>query len=137
MSEKWILAPVFILAFMTFAVALWLLKCRIVAVKQGLNPSYFVFNRGTKIPAFLQQAEQHYVNLFEMPILFYVGCIVAYSSHTVTMLGVLLAWAYVLSRMLHTYIHLTNNKLRMRRNAFMASYIVLFVFWIWLAMGIF
>lgn len=137
MNEKWILAPVFALVFLSFGVAMWLLRCRIVAVKQGLQPAYFKFNQGAKLPDFLQQAEQHYINLFEMPILFYIACLIAYMSHTVNSAGLLLAWAYVLSRVVHTYIHLTHNKLRMRRNAFLVSYMILIGLWLWLAVGIF
>ena len=72
-----------------------------------------------------------------MPILFYIACLIAYMSHTVNSAGVLLAWAYVLSRVVHTYIHLTHNKLRMRRNAFLVSYMILIGLWLWLAVGIF
>jgi hypothetical protein len=130
MSDKFILYPIVALALLTFGVAIWLLKCRIAAVKQGLSAAYFSLNRGSKLPDFLQQAEQHYLNLFEMPVLFYVVCILIFVTHTVGWVTLLLAWCYVLARAIHTYIHLTHNRVKSRRNAFLSSFVFLVMLWV-------
>ena len=72
MSQIPVLYPVFAMALLTFIAAVWLLRCRIKAVKAGLTPLYFRLNHGAKLPDYVVQATQHYDNLFEMPILFYV-----------------------------------------------------------------
>ena len=124
------LYPLFALAFWTLGVAIWLLLMRIKAVKSGTNPAYFKFNQG-KLPDYALQAEQHYINLFEMPVLFYVIGIIAYITHSVDSIGVTLAWLYVIARLVHSYIHLTTNQILKRRDAFLASYVCLLLLWLW------
>ncbi|MGV6859664.1 MAG: MAPEG family protein [bacterium] len=127
-----LLLPVFVLVFLTIGAAFWLLKCRYRAVTEGLNPLYFKTNRGAKIPAYLEQATQHYDNLYEMPTLFYavVAITLAVGATDVTM--VILAWVYTGSRVVHSWIHLGSNRILRRRNIFLVSVFVLASMWLWL-----
>jgi hypothetical protein len=75
------------------------------------------------------QSADHFRNLFEVPVLFYVLCgYLAITQLTTTVL-LACAWGYVALRALHTYIHLTHNKVVRRFQAFVASTIVLYVMW--------
>lgn len=127
-----ILYPAFAMALLTFGVAVWLLYCRIKAVKAGLTPLYFKLNHGAKLPDDLVQATQHYDNQFEMPVLFYVILLLAYVTQgwDLSMIG--LAWAFVATRVGHTLIHLSSNRLRWRRNVFLVSFSLLVLLWGWL-----
>ena len=51
------------------------------------------------------------------------------SRKLTTLLLLACAWGYVALRALHTYIHLTHNKVVRRFQAFVASTIVLYVMW--------
>lgn len=130
-----ILYPAFALAFLTFGVGVWLLMMRIKAYKAGLDPSYFKFNQG-ELPAYAKQAEQHYENLFEMPVLFYVVLLLAFVSHTASVGLVFLAWTYVAARAVHAYIHLGTNKLLKRRDTFLVSFTILLMMWIWVLLAL-
>jgi hypothetical protein len=127
-----ILYPAFALAFLTFGVAIWLLYCRIKAVRAGLTLAYFRLNHGARLPDYLVQATQHYDNLFEMPVLFYVVVTFAYITRASSLPLVVLAWLYIAVRAVHTYIHLGSNTLRLRRNVFLLSYGILLLMWLWL-----
>lgn len=132
MQQTLMLYPAFAMALLTFVVAIWLLRCRIRAVRTGLTPIYFNLNRGAKLPSYLVQATQHYDNLFEMPILFYVAIIIIYITQQVDGLLIALAWGYVGARFIHTVIHLGHNKVRHRLWAFLLSYALLVTMWVWL-----
>ena len=136
MQQIAIFYPVFILVLLTFWTGFWLIKCRYRAVKEGLTVGYFKHNRGAKIPPYLQQATQHYENLYEMPILFYVAVLVAYVTQSVDWGLVILAWGYVIARLIHSRVHLTHNKLKLRKNSFVASYFILLMMWLWLMVRI-
>jgi len=41
-----------------------------------------------------------------------------------------LAWVYALTKIAHSYVHTTTNKLRHRRPMFMVSYAVLILLWV-------
>jgi hypothetical protein len=53
---------------------------------------------------------------------------------TPAMIG--LAWAYVLVRVAHAYIHLGANRLRIRRNAYAIGWLVLLAMWGHLAVSV-
>ncbi|MBU0654537.1 MAG: MAPEG family protein [Gammaproteobacteria bacterium] len=132
MPQTFVLYPAFAMALLTFAVAIWLLRCRIKAVKAGLTPAYFKLNHGARLPDYLVQATQHYDNLFEMPVLFYVVVVLTYVTQQADWALLLLAWAYVGARIAHAGIHLTHNKLRQRMRVFLLSYGLLVLIWGWL-----
>ena len=75
------------------------------------------------------QAADHFRNLFEMPVLFYVLCGFLAITKLTTLLLLACAWGYVALRALHAYIHLTHNKVIRRFQAYLASCLVLWVMW--------
>jgi hypothetical protein len=75
------------------------------------------------------QSADHFRNLFEVPVLFYALCAFLAITRLTTLLLLACAWGYVALRALHTYIHLTNNKVVRRFQVFVASTIVLYVMW--------
>jgi hypothetical protein len=75
------------------------------------------------------QSADHFRNLFEVPVLFYVLCGFLAITRLTTLLLLACAWGYVVLRALHTYIHLTHTKEVRRFQAFVASTIVLYVMW--------
>ena len=130
-----ILYPAFAMAFLTFGVSVWLLKMRIKAYKSGADPRYFKLNQG-ELPVYAKQAEQHYENLFEMPVLFYVVLLLAFVTQTASVGLVFLAWAYVAARAAHSYVHLGENKLLLRRNVFLVSFAILLIMWVWVLIAL-
>ncbi len=82
------------------------------------------------------RAADNYRNLFEMPVLFYVALGVAFATSQVSPLVLVLAWGYVVFRMLHSYIHCTYNRVMHRFYAFLASNVLLWILWGVLAVGL-
>jgi hypothetical protein len=75
------------------------------------------------------QSADHFRNLFEMPVLFYAVCSFIAITRLTTLFLLACAWGYVALRALHTYIHLTHNKVVRRFQVFVASTILLYVMW--------
>lgn len=130
-NQDLILLPLIALFLLTFGIGVWMLKLRFKAVKEdGLNPGYFQFNRGAKLPDYLAKVTNHYANLFELPVLFYVVCLILYAGHKVDGLYLALAWGFVGVRCIHAFIHTTSNVLKQRRLAFLAGSIMLACIWV-------
>ncbi len=130
MDSNIILYPVFALVFLTFAITLWMGKLRFSAVKRGdLNPKYYELNRGGKVPEYLAKVSQNYDNLLELPILFYVLCALLYITNQIDITLVVLAWAFVSSRYLHSFIHTTSNNVRKRMLVFISGGLILIAMW--------
>ena len=71
----------------------------------------------------------NYANLFESPVLFHVACIGLYVTQTVSMSALVLAWAYVLTRIAHSYVQCGSNHVMTRFKCFAASIVVLVALW--------
>ncbi|MBP1850512.1 MAPEG family protein [Rhizobium halophytocola] len=72
-------------------------------------------------------------NQFELPVLFYVCCILLYIAEADNLAAVLLAWLFVATRYAHAAVHVTTNRIRFRFYMFISGYLVLGAMWIWLA----
>lgn len=102
------------------------------SVKEGFNWRYFKTFEGEKPPRYVLQADQHLVNLFEAPMLFFAVGILAISLDTVDAVILIMASIYVISRVIHAIISLTNNRLLWRARIFIFSTIILLIMWFWL-----
>ncbi|MGD8925404.1 MAG: MAPEG family protein [Thioalkalispiraceae bacterium] len=130
MNSSLIVYPMFAMVILTVIVGLRMLQLRYRAVFQdNLNPVYFKLNRGGKPPEYMTQAEQHYINLFESPVLFYVIGVLLYMTQFVDVISLSLAWAYVLVRLAHAYVHMGHNRILMRRNVFLLSIALIVALW--------
>jgi hypothetical protein len=69
-------------------------------------------------------------NQFETPILFYVLCGLAIYVGATNALTVLLAWFYVATRVVHTAVHTTTNRVDRRFFVFLAGVIALIAMWV-------
>lgn len=75
------------------------------------------------------QASDNFRNLFEVPVLFYALCAVLASAQYVAPFFVIGAWVYVVLRYVHSFIHLTYNRVSHRFVIYAVSTVVLFVLW--------
>ncbi len=69
------------------------------------------------------------INQFELPVLFYMACMMLFVLGAAGSFAVFVAWLFTLSRMAHAYVHVTTNRLRLRRPLFMAGFVFTFVLW--------
>lgn len=131
MNNPSILYPVFALAGWTGLVLLLIPITRIGAVRrreiQGID---FKLGESAAVPDAVRIPNRNYMNLLELPVLFYVVCLLFYVAAQPTPAAVWLAWAYVGLRLLHSAVHLTYNDVIHRLVLFAASNAVLTVLWV-------
>ncbi|MGA8516252.1 MAG: MAPEG family protein [Burkholderiaceae bacterium] len=76
------------------------------------------------------RAADNYKNLFEMPVLFYLLCVLLHLTQQVSVGMLVAAWLYVVLRCIHSFIHIGYNKVMDRFKVFLASAALLFGMWI-------
>jgi hypothetical protein len=131
MSANSLVYPMLALVLLTFGVAVVLFRARVRSIREGHTPlSYFRTFQGAQEPEFLAKPSRHFVNLFEVPTLFYAGCLAAMVTGITGPLMVALAWGYVAARLAHAVIHLRGNRIRHRLAAYSASWVFLLALWI-------
>ena len=74
-------------------------------------------------------AADNFRNLFELPVLFYALCLALAATELASTLQLALAWAYVALRALHSFIHVTYNRVSHRFTVHLASTLCLFFMW--------
>ena len=122
--------PLFTMALLMLLVALRLLYFNIWAVLSGeVHIKHFrLFDDG--IPPKLKAVAQHYKNMFELPVLFYLLCILLIITDAAAPLDIQLAWGFVIFRILHSLIRIPNTNVHPRSAFFIGSYIILVGGWI-------
>ena len=131
-----ILLPVFVQVGLTFFLLFWMAHLRIGAVRRREVHMGDVALRQPAWPQRTTQIANAYHNQLELPLLFYVVVILAMFTRKADMLFVVLAWMFVVSRMVHAAIHVTENDMRNRLLAFAVGAVVLLIMWILFAVKI-
>jgi hypothetical protein len=72
-------------------------------------------------------------NQFQVPVLFYVLCFLFYSINAVTSTVIYLAWAFVVTRIIHAYIHMSSNNVLARFRAFALGFVIMVIMTIYAA----
>lgn len=131
MNQATIFFPVFALAGLTFAILLLIPYKRLKAVfLKQLVADDFKFGESKNVPPSVSLPNQNYTNLLELPVLFYVVCLVLYVTNSVNALAIYLAWTYVGFRLIHSMVHLTSNNIFQRLIVFAISAFVLIAMWV-------
>jgi hypothetical protein len=131
MTAEAIFLPVSTLVIWTGAVLLMTGLRRVLAVRAGRVPSdAFRIGESAAVPPELLVGNRNFMNLLEMPVLFYVGCLAFYVTRRVDSTTLTLAWIYVGLRLLHSYVHLGSNRVTVRFLVFASSNVVLLAMWV-------
>lgn len=132
MDSELMLIPMFGMVCLTFAVGVTMRLRREKAVKEGFDWRYYKTFEGVPPPRFSLQADQHFSNMFEVPMLFYAACITAMVLDSVDQISLALALFYLIGRLAHARIALTHNRLQIRARVYVASGLILFALWAWI-----
>lgn len=129
MSAATAFAPVFAQVALTFALLLWTGVVRVRAVRSGeVRPEDIVLGQ-PNWPALPTQAANAFGNQFELPILFYVVVLAAFVTGHMTDTLLVLAWAFVATRLVHALIHISINALTPRSLVFATGFFILLAMW--------
>jgi hypothetical protein len=127
-----ILYPVFVQVLLTFAVYGLLAVARARAIStmnrgRG-NPDLALGRVEWPEDAIKRAANQR--NQFELPVLFYAVTAFSLIVAAADFLMVVLAWLFVLTRILHAAIHIGPNKVRWRSPMFALGVLILAIMWV-------
>ena len=107
MTLRDVLLPLFVDVILTFVLLFWMAYQRTTDVTDGSVATREV----------------------ALPMLFYVLTILAWDTHHAGTVFVVLAWLFVLTRVILAIVHVTDNNLRRRGPVFIVGAIVLAIMW--------
>lgn len=129
MTQTAILYPVFVQVTLTFFLQGWMRKERIGAIRRGEVQFKDIALREQKWPPRATQISNAFHHQLEVPVLFYALAAFLMITSQVSTVFVVLAWLFVLARLVHATIHTTINRQPYRFYAYAAGSAILAVMW--------
>lgn len=123
-----ILLPVATLILWSLIMLGWLALTRLPTMTRlRMHPQKFPRTQdlGAALPAEVQWKADNYNHLMEQPTLFYAAALALALIGQGSGVNLILAWAYVGLRIVHSLVHATSNKVLVRFNIFVLSTVVL------------
>ena len=131
MNPDLIFAPMGVMALLTFAVLALIPIRRFRAAGSGaVEAEDFRYGESGRVPGAVSIPNRNYMNLLELPTLFYPVCLMAYVAHRVDLALLVAAWLFVAARVAHSLIHLTYHRIMHRLAAFAIGNIALGAMWV-------
>ena len=136
MSIQTVLLPLFVQVALTFALMLGMMYLRMSSLLRGETRDTDIALREPNWPRRSTQFAYAFGNQFEIPVLFYVLTILEVITRHADFLFVVMAWIFVVFRILQALVYVTSNNVRQRGAFFGVSALLLLIMWVIFAMRI-
>ncbi len=124
-----LVAPVIALVLWSGLIWAWMYATRIPAIlkmRMRLDPMMPRGEQMSQLPATVRWKADNYNHLMEQPTLFYATALALAVLGDHSVISLMLAWAYVLLRVVHSLVQTTTNRITLRFAVFFVSSLVLF-----------
>lgn len=131
MNQIAILYPVFVQVLLVFVVMGLMSQARRAAVGAPNRETMTAVAMGKfQWPDAAAKRAANYSNQFEMPVLFYAVCAFALIVKGADTIMIALAWAFVITRILHAYVHIGSNRVKVRMPIFALGALIVLIMWL-------
>ena len=130
MAQETIFIPFIGMMILTILVWFYMYYLRLTyLVRNKIDPQKLSSTEQYKavLPEEINRPSENLINLFELPVLFYALCLYLYISVQVDAVYLTLAYGFLFSRIAHSFIHCTYNKVTQRFYAYLLSSIFLWL----------
>ncbi|CAM4191799.1 MAPEG family protein [Pseudoalteromonas byunsanensis] len=131
---KIIIISMFLQVFLTFTVMIIMGRRRFAAAHKGDIPlAAFKTMQLSQAPDNVQLASRNFENQFEIPVLFFVVCLLGLYLQATGWFFAANGALFVISRIAHSWVHLTSNHVLTRFRLFVLGSLFLMIQWLTLA----
>lgn len=131
MTPETLIQPIVALVGLTAVVWLTMVAVRNTAVFRGVaSVRYYRAYASDIPPEWVERPARAFNNLLEVPVLFYLLCVLMLVTGHFDRTQVALAWAFVAIRVVHALIHICFNRVPFRFAAYVAGCVTLGVMWV-------
>ena len=115
----------------TIGICSFIVRSRAIKSKK-LSLGYFKIHNSTQyeVPEQVIRFGRHFDNQFQVPLLFLITLIVCQITAPESQLLFVLSWLFLLSRCVHSWIHLGTNNVLRRAQFYLVGWILLMMMWI-------
>jgi hypothetical protein len=132
MNQISIFYPVFVQALLTIAIGgmMAVARSRAIANMDGQRSNPDLALGKAAWPEDAAKRAANFSNQFELPVLFYAVTAFALITKGADLIMIVLAWAFVLARIVHAAIHVGPNTVSSRSMAFAAGCVIVLLMWV-------
>jgi hypothetical protein len=134
--EKLLILALAAQALLTVSILVWMGMERVPRVRNGEIAMADIAVDRDAYPLKARLLSNNFDNQFQLPVLFYVGVMLALWSGGAGWVEVILAGLFVVLRYVHAGVHVTTNHVFRRFGAYFAGLVVLGLLWVWLVLRI-
>lgn len=127
MNADYMFLPVLAQVLLTLSVFVRLAKAKAAAAAAGDVDETRRALHADAWPDHVIQLNNNIRNQFEVPVLFYVVCMVLWAMQVSSIAVHALAWLFVISRIIHMVIHTGSNVVALRRRVFLSGCLLVMV----------
>lgn len=120
---------IFLQIILTFVVLFKMRFVRVRAFKESGIKMADIAVTPEAWPDYVRKVQNNYINQFEVPVLFYLACSLVLIFSVESLLFVILAFVFVISRVVHAFIHTGSNRIKYRFSAFFVGVICVMAQW--------
>jgi hypothetical protein len=134
---QWQLLPVFVHATLVLALAIRTGLSRRTSVLQGETKLRDIALDNSKWPEPMRKLSNNFDNQFQFPMMFYGLTAFIIATGLADAVTAVLAWVFIGSRLVHSWIHTGSNYVPHRFYAFLVGVIALSAMWAWFGVKLF
>jgi hypothetical protein len=131
-----LLLPAFVQVSLTVYVLIRMGQGRVRAVRSGQVKRSDVDTK-TAYAETVQRFMSNYQSQFELPVLFYAVVAFALATGLIDFVLIGLTWAFVGTRLVHSFVHTGSNNIAKRFKIFAAGLVFLIAMWAWFGLRLF
>ncbi len=124
-----IIFPVIAMFFWIAIMLFYLFIVRVRAIR-GREVRFSQFKLQVGMPEKIQQVSNNVNNLFQVPMLFFLACVLLYLLDKVSPFYLFLSWGFVLLRIVHSWVHITENDVNLRFFSFAIGLLFLVIIYL-------
>jgi hypothetical protein len=128
---QWQLLPLFIHAALVFALIIRTGSGRRASILQGKTKLRDIALDNANWPEPLRKLSNNFDNQFQLPMMFYGLTAFIIATGLSDAITASLAWVFVASRLVHSWVHTGSNYVPHRFYAFLVGVIALMAMWVW------
>lgn len=130
MPVEVLIYPVLLQVLLSFGLLFWMGSLRLSAIGRREVHGKDVALGQPAWPNRPTQVANCFKNQFELPVLFYLVVVLVIITRTSNFVMVVLAWAFVVTRLAHAFVHTGANDLSQRFFAFLMGALILLAMWV-------
>lgn len=134
---QWFLLPAFIHVALVMIVGIRMGRSRFRSASSGAVKIKDVALDSSRWPEDVRKIANNYQNQFELPVLFYAALALITVTGLADWVAVVLAWAFVASRIAHSVIHMGGNVVIRRFQAFVFGFAIMALMWGWFGLRLY